>query len=91
MTFLILIGYVIIHRVCTYTIYIFTGFIVYVCLVAIVSLVMIFYYAPKIGQKNVLIYIIICSVVGSLSVMGCKAIGLAFVQTFQGISAVEIV
>ena len=56
------------------------------CLVAIVSLVMIFYYAPKLGQKNVLIYIIICSVVGSLSVMGCKGIGLAIVQTFQGLS-----
>ena len=62
-----------------------SGFIVYVCLVAIVSLVMIFYYAPKLGQKNVLIYIIICSVVGSLSVMGCKGIGLAIVQTFQGL------
>ena len=36
------------------------------------------------GQNNVLIYVIICSVVGSLSVMGCKAIGLAFVQTFEG-------
>ncbi|XP_067947963.1 magnesium transporter NIPA2-like isoform X2 [Watersipora subatra] len=60
------------------------GFIVYVCIVASVSLIMIFYYAPKMGQTNVLIYIIICSLVGSLSVMGCKAIGLAIVQTFEG-------
>lgn len=60
------------------------GFIVYVCLVAIISLVMIFYYAPKIGQTNVLVYIIICSVVGSLSVMACKGVGLAIMQTFHG-------
>ena len=45
---------------------------------------MIFYYAPRLGQTNILVYIIICSIVGSFTVMGCKAIGLAFIQTFNG-------
>lgn len=60
------------------------GFIVYVCVIAIIALVGICYYAPKYGQTNVLVYIIICSVVGSLSVMACKGIGLAIAQTFHG-------
>ena len=60
------------------------GFIVYVCVIAIIALVGICYYAPKYGQTNVLVYIIICSVVGSLSVMACKGVGLAIMQTFHG-------
>lgn len=45
---------------------------------------MIFYYGPLHGHENILIYITICSLIGSLSVMGCKGIGVALSETFSG-------
>ncbi|XP_013378882.1 magnesium transporter NIPA2 isoform X2 [Lingula anatina] len=59
-------------------------FITYVAIVFVIAGVLIFYYAPRHGTTNVLIYIVICSVIGSLSVMGCKALGVALTETFSG-------
>jgi len=60
------------------------GFIMY-CLAAIVfSTVMIYKVAPLYGKKNPLIYISICSTVGSISVMSVKAFGIALKLTFAG-------
>ncbi|XP_022079534.1 magnesium transporter NIPA2-like isoform X2 [Acanthaster planci] len=58
------------------------AFITYICLVFVVAGIMIFYYAPRYGQKNILIYITICSVIGSLSVMAAKGLGIAFKEFF---------
>jgi hypothetical protein len=61
-----------------------TAFIIY-CLAAIVfSTVMIYRVAPMYGKKNPLIYISICSTVGSVSVMSVKAFGIAVKLTFAG-------
>ncbi|KAL5012417.1 hypothetical protein ScPMuIL_010968 [Solemya velum] len=60
------------------------GFIVYASLVIVSSLVLIFYFAPRYGKKNVLIYIIICSILGSFTVMGCKGFGVAIKETAKG-------
>ncbi|XP_038055324.1 magnesium transporter NIPA2-like isoform X2 [Patiria miniata] len=60
------------------------AFITYICLVFVVSGVMIFYYAPRYGQKNILIYITICSIIGSLSVMAAKGLGIALKDFFSG-------
>ena len=61
-----------------------TAFIIY-CLAAIVfSTVMIYKVAPLYGKKNPLIYISICSTVGSVSVMSVKAFGIAVKLTFAG-------
>jgi len=61
-----------------------TGFIIY-CLAAIVfSTVMIYKVAPQYGKRNPLIYISICSTVGSISVMSVKAFGIALKLTFAG-------
>lgn len=60
------------------------GFIIYVIFVVSVNVVLILKYAPKHGSTNVLIYIIICSTIGSLSVMVCKGLGLALRSTFGG-------
>ena len=60
------------------------GFLVYVCLIAVITLILVFYYAPRIGHKNCIIYILICSGVGSLTVMACKGAGLAILQTIAG-------
>ncbi|XP_035681062.1 magnesium transporter NIPA2-like isoform X3 [Branchiostoma floridae] len=60
------------------------AFITYGVIVVIISLVLIFYYGPKYGKTNILIYIAICSMIGSLSVMACKGLGLSLKQTFGG-------
>ncbi|KAL1957510.1 hypothetical protein VTO42DRAFT_5973 [Malbranchea cinnamomea] len=60
------------------------GFLSYCLAVAIFSAVMIYRVAPKYGRKNPLIYISICSTVGSVSVMAIKAFGIAVKLTFAG-------
>lgn len=60
------------------------GFIIYSILVSVTSVVLIYYYSPKYGKSNPLVYITICSLVGSISVMACKAFGIALKLTFSG-------
>ncbi len=60
------------------------AFITYICLVFVVAGVMIFYYAPKYGQQNILIYVTICSIIGSLSVMAAKGLGISLKDLFSG-------
>lgn len=45
---------------------------------------MIYRVAPQHGKKNALIYLSICSTVGSISVMSAKAFGIALKLTFAG-------
>lgn len=59
-------------------------FITYVILVLFISIFIAFYLGPRIGHKNVLVYIILCSAIGSLTVMSCKALGLAIRDTISG-------
>nr|XP_054754578.1 magnesium transporter NIPA2-like [Lytechinus pictus] len=59
-------------------------FISYVCLVVISCLVLIFAISPRWGQSNIIIYILICSLIGSLTVMACKGVGIAIIQFFDG-------
>ena len=40
--------------------------------------------ARRWGESNVLVYIAICSLMGSLSVVSCKALGIALKLTFKG-------
>ncbi|XP_049528202.1 magnesium transporter NIPA2 isoform X11 [Dermacentor silvarum] len=60
------------------------AFIVYVIFVVTAASILMVIYAPKYGTSNVVIYVAICSVIGSLSVMGCKGLGLALRETFAG-------
>lgn len=45
---------------------------------------MIYRIAPKYGRKNPMIYISICSTVGSVSVMSVKAFGIALKLSLNG-------
>ena len=45
---------------------------------------MIYRVAPKYGRTNPMIYISICSTVGSVSIMAVKAFGIAVKLTFAG-------
>lgn len=60
------------------------AFIVYVVFVVTLASILVVIYVPKYGTSNVVIYVAICSVIGSLSVMGCKGLGLALRETFAG-------
>ncbi|KAG2235546.1 hypothetical protein INT48_003109 [Thamnidium elegans] len=60
------------------------GFMSYCAIVVIVSIFMIYKIVPKYGKKNPFIYVSICSLVGSVSVMSIKAFGIALKLTFAG-------
>lgn len=60
------------------------GFLLYCTLVAVFAFVMIYHISPKYGKKNPLIYLSICSSVGSISVMSIKAFGVALKLTLRG-------
>jgi len=45
---------------------------------------MIYFIAPKYGKRNPMIYISICSTVGSISIMAIKGLGIALKMTFRG-------
>ena len=56
----------------------------YCFVVAVFSVVMIFLVAPKYGRTNAIVYVSICSIVGSVSVMAIKGLGVAVKLTFSG-------
>lgn len=59
-------------------------FITYVVSIVLISLFIAFYLGPRIGHRNVMVYILLCSAIGSLTVMSCKALGLAIKDTISG-------
>ncbi|KAI0202760.1 magnesium transporter NIPA-domain-containing protein [Astrocystis sublimbata] len=60
------------------------GFLLYSVVIAVFTVVMIYKIAPVHGKTNPLIYLSICSGVGSISVMSIKAFGIALKLTFAG-------
>jgi len=60
------------------------GFLLYCTTVAIFTFVMITYVAPRYGTRTPVIYISICSLTGSVSVMAAKGLGIAIKLTFAG-------
>ncbi|WOL02357.1 putative magnesium transporter NIPA4 [Canna indica] len=62
------------------------AFACYASIVIAAIFVLIFCYIPQYGQTNLLFYIGVCSLVGSLSVMGVKALGIALKLTFSGMN-----
>ncbi|OIV89825.1 hypothetical protein TanjilG_29917 [Lupinus angustifolius] len=60
------------------------AFLSYTASAIAVVLILVLYFAPRYGQTNILVYIGICSLVGSLTVMSVKAIGIAIKLSFEG-------
>lgn len=60
------------------------AFQLYVVFVVVLSTFLIYYVCPKIGNTNVLVYVTICSLIGSVSVIACKALGIALKLSFEG-------
>ncbi|KAI9115019.1 hypothetical protein K1719_014032 [Acacia pycnantha] len=62
------------------------GFLSYTVAVVIAVCILIFWCVPRLGQTHMIIYVGICSLVGSLTVMGVKAVGIALKLSFEGIN-----
>ncbi|KAI4317353.1 hypothetical protein L6164_025226 [Bauhinia variegata] len=60
------------------------AFLVYISIVVILVSVLIFRYVPRYGQTHMIVYIGICSLMGSLTVMSVKAVGIALKLSFEG-------
>lgn len=64
------------------------AFLFYVMATISVVLALIIHFEPRYGQTNMLVYLGICSLVGSLTVVSIKAIGIAIKLTLDGISQI---
>ncbi|XP_052529436.1 magnesium transporter NIPA2-like isoform X2 [Tympanuchus pallidicinctus] len=60
------------------------GFIVFAVCVLVSSLLLIFVAGPRYGRSNVLVYVLVCSAIGSLSVSCVKGLGIALKELFAG-------
>jgi hypothetical protein len=60
------------------------AFLTYLALVLSASLGLIVAVVPKYGATHLPVYLLICSLIGSLSVMSCKAVGIALRLTLAG-------
>ncbi|CAN6444974.1 unnamed protein product [Victoria cruziana] len=60
------------------------AFLFYAFLVIVAVVTLIIHFIPQYGQTHIMVYIGVCSLVGSLSVMSVKALGIALKLTFSG-------
>ncbi|XP_031504075.1 probable magnesium transporter NIPA6 isoform X2 [Nymphaea colorata] len=60
------------------------AFLLYTASVVATSLALMLHFAPRYGQTNIMVYLGICSLVGSLTVMSIKAVGIAIKLTIEG-------
>ncbi|PON48786.1 Magnesium transporter NIPA [Parasponia andersonii] len=60
------------------------AFLFYAALVITAAFILIFHFIPLYGQTHIMVYIGVCSLVGSLSVMSVKALGIALKLTLSG-------
>ncbi|PWA82770.1 magnesium transporter NIPA [Artemisia annua] len=60
------------------------AFLVYACIVLVIVGVLIYRYVPRYGQTHLIIYVGICSLMGSLTVMCVKAVAIAIKLSFSG-------
>uniref|UniRef100_A0A0D3C0X9 Probable magnesium transporter n=1 Tax=Brassica oleracea var. oleracea TaxID=109376 RepID=A0A0D3C0X9_BRAOL len=64
------------------------AFLVYVAITMSIVLALILHFEPICGQTNILVYIGICSLMGALTVMSIKAIGIAIKLTMEGVNQI---
>lgn len=60
------------------------GFMMYCFTVLVFCLVMIYAVVPRYGRSNPLVFLSICSLAGSISIMAIKGFGIALKLTFAG-------
>ncbi|KAJ7310533.1 hypothetical protein JRQ81_007457 [Phrynocephalus forsythii] len=60
------------------------GFVVFAVCALVSVILLIFVAGPRYGQSNVLVYVLVCSAIGSLSVSCVKGLGIALKELFAG-------
>ena len=60
------------------------GFLTWLGICVVASLILMFIVAPKYGKKNMLVYITVCSVIGGLSVSVTSGLGSAIILSIRG-------
>ncbi|XP_015165864.1 probable magnesium transporter NIPA6 isoform X2 [Solanum tuberosum] len=60
------------------------AFLLYTASAVAITLVLVLYCEPRYGRTNIMVYIGVCSIFGSLTVMSIKAIGIAIKLTLEG-------
>lgn len=64
------------------------AFLIYVAAALSIVLALILHFEPRYGQTNILVYLGICSLMGSITVVSIKAIGIAIKLTLEGSSQI---
>ncbi|XP_071700739.1 probable magnesium transporter NIPA6 isoform X1 [Rutidosis leptorrhynchoides] len=64
------------------------AFLVYVAVTLSLVAALVMHFEPRYGQSNILIYLGICSLMGSLTVASIKAIGIAIKLTLEGVNQI---
>ncbi|PWN18184.1 DUF803-domain-containing protein [Microstroma glucosiphilum] len=64
--------------------FISVGFLIWLGICVVASLVLIFWAAPRYGKKNMLVYIAVCSLLGGLSVSTTSGLGSAILLSIRG-------
>ncbi|KAK9941645.1 hypothetical protein M0R45_007346 [Rubus argutus] len=64
------------------------AFLIYVAATLSLVLALIVHFEPRYGLTNILVYLGICSLMGSLTVVSIKAIGIAIKLTLEGVSQI---
>ncbi|CAH0407000.1 unnamed protein product [Chilo suppressalis] len=59
-------------------------FLTYVASVFAMSLVVKIFLVPRFGNTNIIVYLLLCSTIGSLTVVFCKAVAMGVKETFGG-------
>lgn len=67
-----------------YNLQLVSGFLIYLGVVLSVCLLVGCYFGPRYGNENVLVYVTVCSFMGSLTVMASKGLGLSIRETITG-------
>lgn len=67
------------HNLIVYLVH--AGFLVYGGIAIVISLILVFYCGPRWGKKNMLVYISVCSLIGSISVVFTQGLGSAIVHS----------
>ncbi|XP_028815941.1 magnesium transporter NIPA2 isoform X2 [Denticeps clupeoides] len=65
------------------------GFIAFAVSIVVSALVLMFLVAPRYGQKSVLVYVFICSIIGALSVSCVKGLGIGIKELFSGVAVLK--
>ncbi|XP_024162839.1 probable magnesium transporter NIPA6 isoform X2 [Rosa chinensis] len=64
------------------------AFLIYVAATLSLVLALVLHFEPRYGLTNILVYLGICSLMGSLTVVSIKAIGIAIKLTLEGVSQI---